>query len=280
MLRLASIALAAYAALGCGCGVNPTTSECLPCAVPTDTNRGFSTAGWTIGGGLFGASPVMGTTGTLSTNGGWGVNGGLFGNGMGVSTPFVPTVTPTITTPYTSTLPTTTVTPPFVPPCTTTTVLLPPDPTPCVVPTVPTIPTIPTVPTTPCIAPPVNTYFAPPCTTPIIPPAPTPTVPPSTPCVTPSWNTGVVPPPFATGSIGLSAPQITLDRDDIRRIENIRLSNAIGRTVGGTAAGQSLLNEVNQIQSETNAQLSGLRDAKCSCGPVVTCTSGCNGRTF
>lgn len=53
--------------------------------------------------------------------------------------------------------------------------------------------------------------------------------------------------PVAGLTTGVGA--VALDANDINKIENMRLTNAIDRTVGGTYAGQALLNDVNRIGS-------------------------------
>lgn len=45
---------------------------------------------------------------------------------------------------------------------------------------------------------------------------------------------------------------VALDANDINRIENMRLTNAIDRTVGGTCAGNGLINDVNRIGNIAN----------------------------
>ena len=54
-----------------------------------------------------------------------------------------------------------------------------------------------------------------------------------------------------------------LSPNDIQQVENIRVVNAIDRTLGGTVAGQNLLNEVGMIQNQGSAQMSGF-NGRCS----------------
>jgi hypothetical protein len=56
--------------------------------------------------------------------------------------------------------------------------------------------------------------------------------------------------PVAGLNTGVGA--VALDSNDINRIENMRMTNAIDRTIGGTWAGQGLMNDVNRISNAAN----------------------------
>jgi hypothetical protein len=56
--------------------------------------------------------------------------------------------------------------------------------------------------------------------------------------------------PVAGLNTGVGA--VALDANDINRIENMRMTNAIDRTIGGTWADQGLINDVNRISNAAN----------------------------